>query len=724
MSITSVELTIDGVGDTLHVARFRGTEEISSLYCFEIDLVSENHELAFDDIVGARALLTMNAAERAEDRYLHGVVSDFEQGAEGKRLAVYRAVVVPEMWRLDQKQDFRIFQAMSTPAIIEKVLNDAGLTASAVDDRLQGSYRTHEYRVQYRESDWAFILRLMEEEGIFCFFEHAEGRHTLVLGDSPTAHSPIIGDSTVIFRPPAGAQVSSEHIATFRYRQTVRPGKVTLRDYDFKRPDLDLESAAEGATDGVIEVYDYPGEYVEPADGSALANRRLEQWESIRRTATAESGCMRLTTGHTFTLAEHHRGDFNRGYMITRIEHECVQPVGDHSDVAMRYHNHFVCMPDDLPYRPPHRTPKPKIFGVQTAIVVGPPGEEIYPDEHARVKVQFHWDRVGRSDENSSCWIRVSQVWAGAGWGAMQIPRIGQEVVVDFLEGDPDRPLIVGRVYHGANVPPYVLPAEKTKSTIKSESSIGGGGSNELMFEDAKGDEEIYLHGQKDWTIKIENDKNQDVGHDETHHVGHDREKTVDNDQSETIGHNKSIKVGGSHSETIALSESITVGLASTHKVGGLLSETVGAAKTSKVIGLLSQTVGGSMTVKVGGKKEQTIGGDFKEGIAGDLEQSVAGKHQLSIDDASVVKVAKNADEEVGKVKSITVGDQYTLEVGSGKLTIKKNGDIELSGKKLIIKGTGPIQVEGAKLQVKSKGTIDVKADGAIKVKGSSVGIN
>ena len=721
-TITTVEFSIDGLGDKLHVARFRGTEEVSSLYCFEVEVVCENHELAFDDMVGAKAVLTMNAAERQEDRYLHGVISDFEQGAEGPRLSLYRAVVVPDVWRLDQKQDFRIFQEMSTPEIIEQVLGDAGI--SDFESRLQASYRKHEYRVQYRESDWAFILRLMEEEGILCYFEHEQSKHTLVFGDSPSSHTPIVGDPTIIFRPPGGALISTEHVAKFRYRQTVRPGKVTLRDYDFKRPDLDLESAAEGEKDGVIEVYDYPGEYHEPADGSTLATRRLERWEAVRRTAHAESGCMRLATGQTFNLSEHARGDFNRGYMITHIDHECTQPVGDHSDIKMKYANRFVCMPDDLPYRPPHRTPKPKIYGVQTAIVVGPAGEEIYPDEHGRVKVQFHWDREGKNDENSSCWIRVSQVWAGAGWGAMQIPRIGQEVVVDFLEGDPDRPLIVGRVYHGANVPPYRLPAEKTKSTLKSESSLGGGGSNELMFEDAKGDEEIYLHGQKDWTIKIENDKNQDVGHDETHHVGNDRSKTVDNNQLEKIGNNKTIEVGGSHKETIALAESITVGLASTHKVGGALSETVGAAKTSTVGGILSQKVGANMTVKVGGKKDQTVGGDFKEGIEGDLEQTVGGKRQLSIDAESIIKIGKKADEEVGTVKSITVGDEYSLEVGKGKLTIKKNGDIELSGKKLIIKGTGPIQVEGAKLQVKSDGKIDVKASGAIKVKGSSVGIN
>ncbi len=724
MSITTVTLSIESVAETLHVARFRGTEEMSALFAFEVEAVCESHEIAFGDVVGSAALLTLTAADQRENRYVHGIVSEFEQGAEGKRLSLYRLVIVPEMWRLDQKQDFRIFQEMTTPDIIEKVVSDAGLSVSKLENRLQGSYRTHEYRVQYRESDWSFILRLMEEEGIFCFFEHGESDHTLVLGDRQSAHTPILGDKNLIFRPPMGAMIHSEHVSTFRYREAIRPGRVTLRDYDFKRPSLDLESDATGEKDERIEVYDYPGEYTEPGDGTSLATLRLEHWEAGRQTALAESGCMRLTVGHTFALTEHARGDFNRGYMLTRVEHQCVQPVGDHSDVTMEYKNRFACMPDDKPFRPPHRTPKPKIYGVQTAIVVGPAGEEIYPDEHGRVKVQFHWDREGQRDEKSSCWIRVSQLWAGAGWGAMFIPRIGQEVVVDFLEGDPDQPLIVGRVYHGANVPPYRLPAEKTKSTIKSESSLGGGGYNELMFEDAKGNEEIYLHGQKDWTIKIENDKRQEVGHDETLDVGNDRTKTVGNNQSETVGANKSITVKGSHSETIALTESITVGLMSTHKVGGALSETVGAAKTSKVGGLFSQTVGANMTVKVGGKLEQTIGGDFKEGVAGNLEQTVSGKSQLSVEENLTLEVGKDASEQVGKVKSINVGDQYTLEVGDGKLTIKKNGDIELSGKKLVIKGTGPIQVEGQKLQIKSEGTVDLKASGAIKIKGSAVDVN
>jgi type VI secretion system secreted protein VgrG len=262
----------------------------------------------------------------------------------------------------------------------------------------------------------------------------------------------------------------------------------------------------------------------------------MQEQEASITTVTGSSVCRAFTSGYRFDLQDYYRDDMNnKPYVLTSLDHGATEPVGASGQGSeASYTNSFVCIPFEVPYRPSRLTPKPVVQGTQTAIVVGPAGEEIYTDEHGRVKVQFHWDREGKKDEKSSCWIRVSQLWAGAGWGAMYIPRIGHEVIVDFLEGDPDRPIITGRVYHGINMSPYGLPAEKTKSTIKSDSSLGGGGSNELRFEDKKGSEEVFLHGQKDWTIAIENDKNQTVGHDETLSVGNNRTKTVGVDQSET----------------------------------------------------------------------------------------------------------------------------------------------------------------------------------------------
>ncbi|MCC6558577.1 MAG: type VI secretion system tip protein VgrG, partial [Polyangiaceae bacterium] len=583
---------IDGLSEELRVVRFEGHEGLSQLFQFDITVACDAGDIAFDDAVGKPALLTFRVGD--EPRHVHGIIASFEQGEEGKKLTAYRAVLVPGVWRLRHRRDSRIFQELAVPDILKKVLDEAGVPGDAYRFALTGSYSPREYCVQYRETDWAFLCRLMEEEGISYHFEHSEGGHVLVMGDAASAFAPIAGESTLVFRPPGGALVSGEHVSRFRYGERVRPGKVTLRDYNFKKPSLNLERTDQAQIDDDLEIYDYPGDYDAPGPGGALAKVRLEELQASRKTADGESACPRFVPGGKFTLSDHPRDDFNREYLITRVEHRGHEPNMDtrSGDVGTPYGNRFQVIPSDVPFRPPLVTPRPTIKGIQTAIVTGPGGEEIYTDEHGRIKVQFHWDRKGQKDDKSSCWIRVSQIWAGGAWGAVFLPRIGHEVVVDFIEGDPDRPLVVGSVYHGTNVPPYALPGEKTKSTIKSNSSTGGGGFNEIRFEDKKGSEEIFLHGQKDWTILIENDKNQEVVHDETLKVGHDRAKRVDNDQSESIGGHKTIDVAKTHTETIGEDESLSV--------GGSRSTQVSGSHDESVDGDQSVTVGGGQDVSVG----------------------------------------------------------------------------------------------------------------------------
>ncbi len=721
---TTFHLEVDGLSASLAVARLEGHEGMSELYRFDLVVTSEDKNIQFADVIGKTACLTLKA-HHDESRYVHGVVCRFRQAEEGRKSIVYHLTIVPKLWRLQHRHDARIFQEKTVPQIIEDVLDRAGVTDRRL--ALSGSYGAREYCVQYRESDFAFISRLMEEEGIFYFFEHSEGAHVLVLGDSKNVPVPIAGTHTLPFRAHLGAMAhAGESVSELTCVQEVRPGKVSLTDFNFKKPNLSLHANAQGPHDPDLEIYDYPGEYEMPGEGSSYTKVRLEEWQALALVADGKSSCVRMTPGYTFTLTDHAREDYNATYWLVRIHHRGVQAqLGEEATgEGPSYGNTFQCIPSSVQFRPARVTPRPTVKGVQTAIVTGPAGEEIHTDEHGRIKVHFHWDRVQPRDEKSSCWIRVSQLWAGAGWGAMYIPRIGQEVIVDFIEGDPDRPIVTGRVYHGTNVPPYMLPAEKTKSTIRSNSTIGGGGSNELMFEDNKGNEEIYLHAQKDWTIAVEHDKSQTVGHDETLEVGHDRKKEVKHDQSETIGHDKSIVVKGSHTESILMAESITVGLASAHNVGGAMTENVGAAKTSTVTGTLTEVVGAKMTVTIGGAKEQSIGGGFKEGVTKDMELTVGGKHQISVQKDMLVEVKESQSTEVGKVQSANVGEKYSLVVGDGKLTILKNGDITLEGKSIKIIGSGPIQVKGSKLTVESEGTVDVKASGQVKVKGSSVGIN
>ncbi len=485
-------------GDKLKVVSFFGHEGISELFRFNIDLASLDAEVDFNAVTGKPAVLTIHGNK--EKRFVQGIVSQFEQtGKEGKWTR-YRAEVVPAVWLLSHRFNCHIFQVQNIPDIIQQVLTDGGLSSDQFRFSLKKSYKPRDYCVQYRESDFAFITRLMEQYGIFYFFEHAEDKHVLVMGDDPVVHVPVPGTSQIIYHPPGTSGVSEEeHIYEFRYNQGVRSDKVRLNDFDFRKPRLNLGAEAQGNGDGMLEVYDYPGEYSAPDEGKDLARIRMEEVKATSKTGAGQSNCRRLIPGFRFTLDQYTRSDLNREYLLLRVSHSGSQTQVLGADAAAKgsgetvYQNNLECMPSDVPFRPPRTTPKPAISGPQTAIVYGPKGEEIYTDEYGRVKVQFHWDRLGKQDEKSSCWVRVSQLWAGISWGAMFIPRIGQEVIVEFMEGDPDQPIITGRVYNGDNMPPYELPAKKTKSTIKSNTSKGGGSANELLIEDNAGKTQVVL---------------------------------------------------------------------------------------------------------------------------------------------------------------------------------------------------------------------------------------
>jgi type VI secretion system secreted protein VgrG len=436
---------------------------------------------------------------------------------------------------------------------------------------------------------------------------------------------------------------------------------------------------------GEREVYDYPAEFDKRSGGDRLANIRMQEEEAQITAVTGSSVCRAFTSGYRYDLKDFYRDDMSeKPYVLTSLNHEATEPVAvSGQEVEASYNNSFTCIPFEVPYRPVRDTQKPMVEGVQTAIVVGPSGEEIYTDEHGRVKVQFHWDREGKRDENSSCWIRVSQGWAGAGWGAMYIPRIGHEVIVEFLEGDPDRPIITGRVYHGNNKPPYGLPGEKTKSTIKSDSSLGGGGSNEIRFEDKKGEEEVFLHGQKDWTIAIENDKNQTVGNDETLSVANNRSKSVGNDQSETIGSNKTISVGKNHSESIGENKSISVGKNHTESIGENASIDITKNETT--------SIGDNSTLTVGKNVSETIGDNS--------ETSVGKNMSLQVGKESTTQVGENMGLNVGKKLNVQATDQIMLKAGKASITLKKNGDIIIKGGKVNVKGSGDVTIKGSKIK-------------------------
>ncbi|WP_069472306.1 type VI secretion system Vgr family protein [Candidatus Marithrix sp. Canyon 246] len=547
--------TLSGSNDELRVVSFGVTEGISQLFSIDLELVAENDELDFEAIVGQAGSLTLQQYEEEEPRYFHGIISRFEQAISGLRFTTYNITLVPKIWYLMHRHNCRIFQKMSVRDIVQKILNELGVPGDEYRFVLKNEPPKREYCVQYRESEFDFISRLLEEEGIFYFFEHQDNKHILVMGNSSSAHLAIQGENKIIFHEPRPGQVADEaHIYSFNYTQEIISGKVSLKDYNFKKPALNLKGEQTATKNKDLEVYDYPGKFEEPERGKHLAKVRLEEYQTVKKVANGATTCTQFAAGFFFSMEEYPRDSFNNKYLITQHQVSGNQPQvleETAGEGGTTFSSSFECIPFEVPYRPDIITPKPVVEGSQTAFVVGPKGEEIYTNEHGQIKVQFHWDREGRMDENSSIWIRVSQLWAGRSWGAMYIPRVGQEVIVDFLEGDPDRPIITGRVYHGTNKPPYPLPAEKTKSTIKSNSSKGGGGFNEIRLEDKKGKEQVFIHAEKDYDLRIKNDRREHIGKDQNLTVKENAKHLIEKNNNLTVKGNDTTQVIGHQSSEI-----------------------------------------------------------------------------------------------------------------------------------------------------------------------------
>ncbi len=520
--------------DVLLLRSISGQEAVSQLFRFQLELLSERDDVSFDDIVGKNVTIHVETVD--SHRIFNGFINRFSQGSRDERFTYYRAEMVPWLWFLTRTADCRIFQHLSTPEIVRKIFTDLGF--SDFELRLYGSFRKRDYCVQYRETDFNFVSRLMEEEGICYFFEHDEEKkkHILILANDAAAHKPCPGQPKVRCNLASGGWRDQDMITEWRIEEEYRPTAWAHTDYNFETPSTSLMATVKD--DGKYEIYDYPGFYAKKNDGDQIAKTRLEETLAFKSRVSGKSNCRNFTTGSVIEVTDHYRKDMNDKWMLTAVYHQCTmgEAYGSGgSDEGFFYTNTFECIPAKVPFRPLRMTPKPSVQGCQTAEVVGPSGEEIYTEKYGRVKVQFHWDREGKKNEDSSCWIRVSHPWAGKGWGSVSIPRIGQEVVVDFLEGDPDQPIIIGRVYHAENMPPYGLPAGGVVSGLKTNSTKGGGGYNEMSMNDTKGKEMVTVHAQKDMAT------------------------TVEHDDTQTVHNNRVINVDGTHTETIVKDTTITV---------------------------------------------------------------------------------------------------------------------------------------------------------------------
>jgi len=524
-----VTFTVQGLDDELHVLNFNGSEALSSLYAYSVDLACREADLDFSQVVGQQALLTISRGD--EVRNVQGVVSSFQQQQRGSTFTLYDATLQPRAFRMENRVDCRIFQDLSMKQVVSRVLEQHNV-ANRWRCRGNQEPEAREYCVQYRETDWNFVCRLLEEEGYTFFWEHTDSSHTMVISNDRRAHEEISGESTLQFGAPSESSESRERIMRMSYAERVVPGRVALRDYNFQMPHVDLSSDHEsGQGEAELEVYDYPGVYVAPEQGQGLSEVRQQENEVRRRGGSGASDCARLAAGFTFTLDGHHQSSLNeQEYLVTSLSCDGTTQTDleeGRVSAVCDFASSFSYIPAEVHFRPSQVSSRPRVMGSQTAVVVGPDGQEIHTNEQGQVKVQFHWDRLGRQDEQSSCWVRVAQPWAGDGYGFVFIPRIGNEVVVEFLEGDPDRPLVTGSVYHVQNPPPLDLPAEQSRSTIKSRSTPDSDGFNEIRFEDQAGAEELYTHAQRNQTEVVRADHSTSVGNDQSRTVKQNRTATI-----------------------------------------------------------------------------------------------------------------------------------------------------------------------------------------------------
>lgn len=640
--------------EDLRVLGFTGAEGLSELFEFRIDLASETASLDIKSLLGKGCLLEI--AGTAGSRCVNGMVRRFERVGEGANLTYYAAEVVPVHWLLTKRFGSRIFQStncsdMTVPGIIQKVFADAGLPAGSYSLALQGEYAPREYVVQYRETDWDFVCRLMEHEGIFFYFEHTADGHKMVLGDSAAAHRPNPVGERFPFREPSGFVHDGEYVFGLRDAAEIQIGAVALDDFDFTKPSLELLSEARDNENKGLHYRDYPGAYVVKDDGARYARVRLEEHVCRKRVVHMAATIRGLMPGFKFTLEEHPVEALNREYLVTHIDHRARQPQSarEEADPARGtgHETDIRAIAADVPYRPPRVTPRPVIHGSQTAIVVGPESEEIYTDRYGRVKVQFHWDHEGQYNENSSCFIRVSQAMAGGQYGMLFLPRVGQEVVVDFLEGDPDRPIVTGRIFNGDHLPPYTLPDHKTRSVIKTHSSKEGGGTNEIMLEDLKDSEKILIFAQKDLHLRVTNDSVQNVG----------------NNLHLTVTRDRVEKIEGNHDATIK-----------------------GAVK-QKIEGDLSSTVQGKVSEKVEGTLSLNCVSDVVEQFDANHKHEVAQTYALK---------GQNIKLEASSGLELKVGGNHIIISSSG-IEIKQGGaGVGLSGNTVFIKGSPQVMINTA----------------------------
>jgi len=643
-------------------------ETLSEPFRYEIELLSDDPKQDAKAILGQSLTVCLDLGD-AGIRYFNGYVTEFSSRGSVGEFFLYGLALRPWLWLLSRTSNCRVFQNLTVPDIVKQLFRLHGF--SDFSESLSGAYDKREFVVQYRETDEHFVTRLLEEEGIYFFFQHEAGKHTLVLCDSPSAHDPTpFYEALPYFPPDQGRKEQLDHVDGWEIMHEVESGSYVVKDFDFEKPKaplLSTKSVDPGHDQGAFEMFDFPGGHTKDPAGEIKARTRLEELRATWLRAHGQGTAPGLSVGSLFTLSEFPIEEHNHDYLVVSLDATLRTHALESGDAnpGDLYRCRFVAIDSNQQYRPPRLAVKPTVHGVQTAIVVGKAGEEIWTDEYGRVKIKFHWDRyVPKEEENASCWVRVAQLWAGTGFGAIHIPRIGQEVLVEFLEGDPDRPVVVGRVYNFDNMPPYTLPQNQTQSGIKSRSTKGGKDDNfnEIRFEDKKGEEELYIHAEKTQTTKVEGS------------------------QSVTVDGSRSVSVGGDQSTTVTQNETQTYNAKRTMSVKETNEDTITGAHTGTYKTGRTLTVSGADDVlNVNGVNRTTT---VKGTYAIEATTKYSAKHktnELSLENAvSKLTNGKCTLSFDGATAKITAADELKLECGGSSITLAKDGTITISASQTV----------------------------------------
>ena len=749
-----------------------GQETLSRPAAYELTVLSKNEKIDAKDILGHAFDVVIEFFDKGgakHERHCQGHAVRFMRLGSIGRYFQYRITLRSWFWLLTKRNNSRIFQDKKVLEVLDAVFEDSPIKRfkKTKSDKVIGTHKARRYCVQHQESDYQFLSRLLEDEGIYYWFDAHDAAGTMHLADtSGIAHKKLPVAGTLSYAALGVTEARFNEIGRWVDSRRFDSGKFASRDSDFKAIRKKL-SADKGDPDthelADLEVFEFPGGYFRNDETDEVSKMRMEELAARRRVNWALTQWPDVAAGSTFTFKGHPMGESDSDYLVAAcafvVTHPGYEGIGDSADgdverlgyvlldlldddpvntdwmaavhdivrgtpalmAPARGNSLFLvtALPVDTPFRPPRLTPRGTMPGPQSAIVVGPSGDEIHADDFGRIKLHFHWDRYDKADEKSTCWVRVSQPWAGKGWGGYFIPRIGQEVIVDFLNGDPDRPIVVGCMYNDDQPKPF---DSHTQSGVRTRSTPKGSAANcnEFRFDDKKGSEQVYLHAEKNQDISVENDETHTVGHDRTKTIDHDETTHVKHDRTETVDNNETITIHGNRTETVDKEETITIHGGRTEKVDKNESITIGGGRTENVAKDESITISGGRTESVakdesitisGGRTENvskdesiTIGGGRTENvtkdesisIGGGRTESVAKDESVSISGGRTVNVSKDDSLTVGKNLVINAGDSISITTGSASITMKKDGTIAISGKDISIEGSGKINIKAS----------------------------